>query len=353
VDTFERFLNDVQKINNTYNKSYLEAEYNQVVQSTQMAVKWNDFAKDGDDYNLQYRTAGDEKVRASHAALNEISLPFSDPFWSAYLPPNGWNCRCTVEQVRKEKYPVSDSKEAIETGNFITDAPKDKIFRFNPGKEMKLFPDKHPYYKTKDADTIHNQAYILQAYKQAGEFNLLSKKIAEKNNVLVTPVNLKDRDRIIEKAADDYQGNIEKVRDIIRNTFIVESEKFLSKAKQIIDNFDVVGDVKYQDTPEGYTGILFNTRINGIVAECQINTPQMIYGKQKNSKDILTEDIYVKLDEEAKKQGISGGKGHDYYKEIRSLDDEKNKEEIKKLREESKEYYKKIRGLKIKTSDKK
>ena len=55
---------------------------------------------------------------------------------------------------------------------------------------------------------------------------------------MVTPVNLKDRDRIIEKAADDYQGNIEKVRDIIRNTFIVESEKFLSKAKQIIDNFD-------------------------------------------------------------------------------------------------------------------
>lgn len=57
-----------------------------------MAAKWEKFEEDGDRYNLQYRTAGDDKVRPEHAALNGVTLPMSDPFWESYYPPNGWNC---------------------------------------------------------------------------------------------------------------------------------------------------------------------------------------------------------------------------------------------------------------------
>ena len=60
---FERFLNDVQKINNTYNGSYLKTEYNFAGAAALMAAQWKDFEKDfqedWDRYNLQYRTAGD------------------------------------------------------------------------------------------------------------------------------------------------------------------------------------------------------------------------------------------------------------------------------------------------------
>ena len=142
--SFEKFKEDTLSIHNTYNVRYLEAEYNYAVQSTQMAVKWNEFAKDGDDYNLQYRTAGDDKVRADHAALHNTTLPLSDKFWDKYFPPLGWNCRCTVVQVRKDKYEVSDSAAAIKAGEAATDSKKSKIFRFNPGKTMKVYPPKHP-----------------------------------------------------------------------------------------------------------------------------------------------------------------------------------------------------------------
>lgn len=89
---FERFLNDVQKINGTYNANYLHAEYNFVQASATMAAKWEQFSEDGDRYNLQYRTAKDDKVRPEHAALDGVTLPMSDTFWETYYPPNGWNC---------------------------------------------------------------------------------------------------------------------------------------------------------------------------------------------------------------------------------------------------------------------
>lgn len=147
IKSFEAFNKDVEKINDRYNRNYLRAEYQHAVAASQMAVKWNDFQQDGDRYDLQYRTAGDERVREEHRRLNGITLPPDDPFWASFFPPNGWGCRCTAVQVRKGKYPRSDSQKAIDTGNEITDDLKKRIFRFNPGKELKLFPDKHPYNK--------------------------------------------------------------------------------------------------------------------------------------------------------------------------------------------------------------
>lgn len=150
--SFEKFYQDVLSIHQTYNKNYLQAEYNFAIQSTQMAVKWQDFERDGDRYLIQYRTAGDDKVRAEHAPLHNTTLPVNDPFWENYLPPLGWNCRCTAVQVLRDKYPVSNSEHAIMLGDMATEQPKQKIFRFNPGKTETIFPPKHPYYKLSHQD---------------------------------------------------------------------------------------------------------------------------------------------------------------------------------------------------------
>ena len=82
---FEQFSNDVQKINDAYNKHYLKTEYNFAVQSAQMAAKWEEQQDDGEGrYLLQYRTAGDKKVRPAHREMEGITLPASDPFWDKY-----------------------------------------------------------------------------------------------------------------------------------------------------------------------------------------------------------------------------------------------------------------------------
>ncbi len=161
---FERFLNDVRKINENYNENYLRAEYNFVQASAEMAAKWEQFAEDGDRYFLQYRTAGDERVRPEHAALNGVTLPPSDSFWTEYYPPNGWNCRCTVVQVRKAKYKPTHHDEAVARGEQALQRDTKGIFRFNPGKEQKAVPDYNPYTIRRCRDCDIAQGKVTLAF---------------------------------------------------------------------------------------------------------------------------------------------------------------------------------------------
>lgn len=146
IKPFHKFWQDVQSIYPEYNQFYLDTEYIFATQSAQMASKWNEYETDGDRYNLQYRTANDDRVRESHWLLHNTTLSPSDPFWNDYFPPNGWRCRCTTIQVRKSKYPESDSTESVHLGANATEG-KNNIFRFNPGKQQVIFPEHHPYLK--------------------------------------------------------------------------------------------------------------------------------------------------------------------------------------------------------------
>lgn len=105
-----------------------------------MAVKWYDWEKDGDEYDLQYRTAGDERVREAHRQLDGVTLPPGDKFWDRYLPPNGWNCRCNVVQVLHGDYPRSDSDAVTVIGDEYTRDLKAQMFRFNAGKRSRYTP---------------------------------------------------------------------------------------------------------------------------------------------------------------------------------------------------------------------
>ena len=148
---FEQFLRDVQKIDDTYNRNYLRAEYNFAMNSAEMAARWEEFAKDEDEYYLQYRTAGDDNVRPEHAALRGVTLPRSDKFWKTYYPPNGWNCRCTVVQVLRDGNRATDHDEAMARGAEALSKDKKGMFAFNSGTEQRTFPAYNPYTISKCA----------------------------------------------------------------------------------------------------------------------------------------------------------------------------------------------------------
>ena len=157
---YDRFEQKILKLNEQYNRHYLEAEYQFAVHSAQSAANWANLQENTSRYWLEYRTAGDERVRANHAVLNGICLPKDDDFWTEYYPPNGWRCRCVAAEVLARENTLSDSKKAKELGEKATThiAPNGKnklqMFRFNPGAEKKVFPPNNAYSKVVGAKDV-------------------------------------------------------------------------------------------------------------------------------------------------------------------------------------------------------
>lgn len=61
----------------------------------------------------QYKSMGDGKVRHTHRALHDVTLPADDPFWQGHYPPWEWGCRCQVVGLMKED--VDDIRAADES----------------------------------------------------------------------------------------------------------------------------------------------------------------------------------------------------------------------------------------------
>lgn len=159
---FHLFQEKILKLNEKYNLNYLDAEYQFAQSSAQSAANWAALS-DSDRYNLQYRTAGDDRVRDDHAALNGTTLPKASEFWLSYYPPNGWRCRCIAVLVLASKYPITDVKAAIKAGEKATTQigkngrNKLEMFRFNPGLEKRVFPAGNAYEKAVGAEKIFRE----------------------------------------------------------------------------------------------------------------------------------------------------------------------------------------------------
>ncbi|NAX01445.1 hypothetical protein CAG61_06160 [Vibrio sp. V34_P3A8T189] len=50
---------------------------------------------------LLYQLGPSREHRVDHVKLNNMLLPVDDPFWSQFMPPNGWGCKCWVRQVSR------------------------------------------------------------------------------------------------------------------------------------------------------------------------------------------------------------------------------------------------------------
>ena len=73
-------------------QAYAAAQHEAMVEQREAMPYW------------KYLSLGDEKVRASHAALHGLILPASDPFWDTHFPPWDWGCRCRVIPVTEAEY---------------------------------------------------------------------------------------------------------------------------------------------------------------------------------------------------------------------------------------------------------
>lgn len=137
---FNEFREIANRINGDYTGRYLPIEYNTAIASAQMASRWVQFNEEKDIFpNLTYRTVGDKNVRPSHKLLDGLTRPIDDDVWDTIFTPNGWGCRCDIEQSTDNKI-TSDSKIILPT-----DTPP--MFKTNLAKNGLIFPSDSPYFE--------------------------------------------------------------------------------------------------------------------------------------------------------------------------------------------------------------
>jgi len=140
---FKEYEAKAREIFDDFNETYLKTEIFQAENSATMASKWQDIEEDKDVLPfLTYSTVGDERVRESHRPLDGVTRPVDDPFWDTYYPPNGWRCRCDVDQEDEEATP--SDLGAVK----LPEVPPS--MELNVGKKKVLFGPKHPYFIVED-----------------------------------------------------------------------------------------------------------------------------------------------------------------------------------------------------------
>ncbi len=147
----------------------LQTIYQANVQTAYMAGRYKEMMENVEDRPYwQYVAVLDSKTRPAHRALNGKVFRYDDPFWKAFYPPNGWNCRCRVralsaqnlkdrglevssgaDYLREEEVLISKAGDKAKVTVYTDpktgrDIHPDAGWSYNPG-EAAWFPDLNRY----------------------------------------------------------------------------------------------------------------------------------------------------------------------------------------------------------------
>jgi hypothetical protein len=200
--------------------------------------------------------------------------------------------------------------------------------------------------KTVSVDDKEVKDLVAQAQAAAPEVDKLGKDLAEKYGAIVTPINMKSADSIVRKTNDEEGGNLGNIKDSVRNTVISDDPVAIQNIIRDLSNDPRVaggnGRIKtqsHESNPLGYSGNIVNIKTsNGLTAEIQVNTPKMIYAKEKpeDARRILGDAKYNQIQKET---GYAGGRGHEFYEQYRVLVKGKDDSKMKEIEQKSKKYY--------------
>lgn len=164
LPTRKEFMADARKIDQLYNRDWLNTEFDFTVAKAQSALQWKDYESRKHLYpNIRYVAIHDGRSRALHLKFDGLVLPMEHDFWKTHLPPWDYGCRCGTEQTDDEEF----SPEGLELDSY---KPKPGM-GVNPGLSGKIIADDHPYYKVGkgEIEGIEERLRRFETEKQAKE----------------------------------------------------------------------------------------------------------------------------------------------------------------------------------------
>jgi len=102
--SIQEFKQEAEKITRVFNEQWMQTEYDTAYLVGESTATYQRLMQQAELFPYwQYRTQGDDKVRPTHAALDNLVLPYNDAHWNSIYPPNGWNCRCYVVPLMRHE----------------------------------------------------------------------------------------------------------------------------------------------------------------------------------------------------------------------------------------------------------
>ncbi len=133
-----QFRNDVADTGALFNKTWLATEAQTALASVQGAQTWNTFQPDD---LLQVSTAGDDRVRPTHAANDGFTAPKSDPIWLRFWIPFDHGCRCNIIPGLAKNVKEYNADDMIQTAGIKP------LFQRNCGIDKVVYTNDHTYYQ--------------------------------------------------------------------------------------------------------------------------------------------------------------------------------------------------------------
>ena len=130
----------------TLHNNHLKTEKRTAGQQAEAVEQWDRIEKEAKNLPLlEYITSDDGKVRPEHKELDGIIRPVNDRFWSRYLPPLSYNCRCDTLQLQDEGDAIAGRPDQ----SFNTKKALKGVapgLANNPAKSGEIFSKQHPYF---------------------------------------------------------------------------------------------------------------------------------------------------------------------------------------------------------------
>jgi SPP1 gp7 family putative phage head morphogenesis protein len=147
------FRIEAEQITGTHFKHF-DTEYDTAVGGAQMAGKWVQIQADKEALPiLEFVAVMDSHTSDICKNLNGVKRLVDDPFWKVWYPPNHYNERGTVKQLRAGDITPLDK---IVYPEKIQD-----MFKVNLGERGLIFPAAHPYYTDVPSHIINNATLYM------------------------------------------------------------------------------------------------------------------------------------------------------------------------------------------------
>ena len=189
---FDKWVQEVLPIASHQVRHWLRTEYDTAVIRAHQAADWQQFLRERDILpNLKWLPSTSIHPGADHRPFWNTIRPIDDPFWNNHRPGDRWNCKCDLTATDEAPTAVPDENGQNKAHDGLEN---------NPGKDGKLFSDKHPY--------------VTEAYPGAKKaVDALTRRINEM--IVEMPDNL----------------TLEEKTDIARNNLKIEKALGVTKGK--------------------------------------------------------------------------------------------------------------------------